>query len=168
MGSTSSYYKNLGNPILGTFISFEVQPYWLFVVELLFLQLLQRLYSLIESSCKKKKKHIYIALELSILGTKRTGISQNKEIFRFYDSHRTYFRNFVTKIQCAWFHSFADFSWSLWLCNLSANEMYESIESNGVAMLQCIRLSTLQLRVTKCCICTCRSFCSTCKYGQSK
>ncbi|CAF1132923.1 unnamed protein product [Adineta ricciae] len=78
MGSTSSYYKNLGNPVLGTFISFEVQPYWLFVVELLFLQLLQRIYSLIESSCKKKKKHIYIALELSILGTKRTGVSLPK------------------------------------------------------------------------------------------
>ncbi|UJR10993.1 hypothetical protein I4U23_015177 [Adineta vaga] len=78
MGTTSSYYKTIGNPVLGNFISFEIQPYWLIIVELLFLQLLQRLYSLIDSACKKKKKHIYIALELSILGTKRTGVSLPK------------------------------------------------------------------------------------------
>lgn len=73
MGTTVSNYKSYGNPVLGTFATFEVQPYWLIIVELLFLQLLQRLYSLIESACKKKKKHIYIAVELSILGEKRTG-----------------------------------------------------------------------------------------------
>lgn len=73
MGSNSSYYQQNGNPVLASFGGFNVQPYWLVVVELLFLQLLQRLYSLIESSCKKEKKHIYIAVEISLMGPKDTG-----------------------------------------------------------------------------------------------
>lgn len=73
MSSNSSSSQQYANPVLFHFISFVVQPYWLFIVELLFLQVLQRLYSLIESACKKKKKHIYIALELTMLGKKRTG-----------------------------------------------------------------------------------------------
>lgn len=74
----SSSSGQYANPVLYHFIGFTVQPYWVFIVELLFLQLLQRIYSFIESACKKKKKHIYIALELTMLGKKRTGISPPK------------------------------------------------------------------------------------------
>jgi len=76
--SSSNETSSYANPVLYYFIGFQVQPYWVFIAELLFLQLLQRLYSLIESACKKKKKHIYIALELTMLGKKRTGISPPK------------------------------------------------------------------------------------------
>ena len=75
MSANNSSSLQYSNPVLYNFIGYQVQPYWLFIAELLFLQILQRLYSFIESSCKKKKKHIYIALELTILGPKRTGES---------------------------------------------------------------------------------------------
>ena len=73
MSSNSSSSQQYANPVLFNFVGFQVQPYWLIVVDLLFLQLLQRIYSLIESVCKKKKKNIYIALEVTILGHRRTG-----------------------------------------------------------------------------------------------
>lgn len=71
--SANNSSTEYSNPVLYNFIGYQLQPYWLFIVQLLVIQILMRLYSLIESSCKKKKKHIYIAIELSILGQERTG-----------------------------------------------------------------------------------------------
>jgi hypothetical protein len=73
MSSNSSSDQQYINPVLPIFVGTTIQPYWLIIVELLFLQVLLRTNSLIESACKKKKKHIYIALEISILGPERTG-----------------------------------------------------------------------------------------------
>ncbi len=73
MGTNTSSYESYGNPVLNDFVGFTIQPYWLIIAELFFLQILQRTYSLIESVCKKKRKNIYIALELAVLGYKRTG-----------------------------------------------------------------------------------------------
>ncbi|CAF1094335.1 unnamed protein product [Rotaria magnacalcarata] len=78
MGSNSSSYAEHGNPVLSSFGGFIIQPYWLIVLELLFLQLLQRLNSLIESACKGKKKHIYITLEIALIGPTQTGVSPPK------------------------------------------------------------------------------------------
>ncbi|CAF4508329.1 unnamed protein product, partial [Rotaria socialis] len=72
MGSNSSAYAQHGNPVLSSFGGFIIQPYWLIVLELLFLQFLQRLNSLIESACKGKKKHIYITLEIALIGPTQT------------------------------------------------------------------------------------------------
>ena len=72
MGSGSSSYAQHGNPVLVTFGGYTIQPYWLIIVQLLFIQTLQRIYSLLESTCKKEKKHIYIALEIAVMGPKLT------------------------------------------------------------------------------------------------
>lgn len=71
--SANNSSDQFSNPVLYHFIGYQLQPYWLFIVQLIIIQILLRLYSLIESACKRKKKHIYIALELTILGQKRTG-----------------------------------------------------------------------------------------------
>ncbi|CAF0856758.1 unnamed protein product [Adineta steineri] len=78
MSSNSSSYQQYGNPVLYTFVGFTLQPYWLIIAEMLFLQALQRINSLIGTACKKQKKHVYIALEITILGPKRTGVAPLK------------------------------------------------------------------------------------------
>ena len=54
--SANNSSDQYSNPVLYQFIGYQLQPYWLFIVQLIFLQILLRLYSLIESSCKKEKE----------------------------------------------------------------------------------------------------------------
>ena len=69
MGSNSSAMAEAGNPVLNYFLGFPVQPYWLIILQLLIIQLLQRSYS--RFACwKGDKRTLYLPLELLILGEK--------------------------------------------------------------------------------------------------
>ncbi|CAF4064207.1 unnamed protein product [Adineta steineri] len=54
MSSSSSSYQQYGNPVLYTFVGFTLQPYWLIIAEMLFLQALQRINSLIGTAWPKR------------------------------------------------------------------------------------------------------------------
>lgn len=56
-----------GNPVLNDYLGFPVQPYWFIIIQLLIIQLLQRLYS--RFRCwKTDKRTLYLPLEIAILG----------------------------------------------------------------------------------------------------
>lgn len=68
MGSNSSSTQQPGNPILYTFGGITIQPYWLIIVQLIVVQLLQRLYSRYFCCINEEKRTWFIALEIAVLG----------------------------------------------------------------------------------------------------
>ena len=56
MGSNSSTIAQAGNPVLSTFGGFAIQPYWLIIVQLITIQLMQRLYSKFVCWVKEEKQ----------------------------------------------------------------------------------------------------------------
>ena len=69
MGSSSSTEQR-GNPILYTSVGYTIQPYWLIIVELIFIQSLQRLYNKFTCLRKPKDRSWYIPLEILVLEEK--------------------------------------------------------------------------------------------------
>jgi hypothetical protein len=70
MGSSSSSTQQNGNPLLYAFNGFPIQPYWLIIVQLIVIQMLQRLYSRYACWIKNANRSWYIALEIAALGEK--------------------------------------------------------------------------------------------------
>jgi hypothetical protein len=73
MGSNSSSTEQTGNPVLYTFNGITVQPYWLIIVQLVVIQILQRLYSRLALWKSRNNRTWYIALEIAVLGEERAG-----------------------------------------------------------------------------------------------
>jgi hypothetical protein len=73
MGSNSSSTAQTGNPVLYTLGGFAIQPYWLIIVQLVVIQILQRLYSKYACWKSEQNKTWYIALEIAVLGEERAG-----------------------------------------------------------------------------------------------
>ena len=69
MGANSSATVGHGNPVLYTFTGFAIEPYWLIIIQLLVIQMLQRLYSRF-SPLKGHKKTWHIPLEIRVLKSK--------------------------------------------------------------------------------------------------
>ncbi len=70
MGSNSSSTEQSGNPVLYTFDGFAIQPYWLIIVQLVVIQMLQRLYSKFRCWGDQEHKSWYISLEIAVLKDK--------------------------------------------------------------------------------------------------
>lgn len=77
MGASSSSTEQHANPILYTFSGATVQPYWLIVVDLILLQILQRLYNRYTLLRNKHRRTWYISLEIAFLGER---ISKEKDL----------------------------------------------------------------------------------------
>ena len=67
MGTNSSSTQQNGNPVLYTFSSITIQPYWLIIVQLIVVQILQRLYNRFTPFRDKHRRTWYISLEIAVL-----------------------------------------------------------------------------------------------------
>ena len=72
MGATYSDLVERGNPVLAHFSGFIVQPYWLIIVQLIVIQMLQRIYTKFAPWEKEERKTFLIALELICLGEEKS------------------------------------------------------------------------------------------------
>lgn len=73
MGLTYSHLVAHGNPVLNYFGGYVVQPYWIIIVQLLFIQMLQRLHSKYGHFKEKEQRNILLPLEVLFLGKEKLG-----------------------------------------------------------------------------------------------